>query len=88
MAEKLTWNEIEKLYDHEWIELVDFDWPDMETHPINGVVRVHTKSRIEFDKLINLDPPESSAYVFVGKRELKPGEIVSLNRHQVQIDNA
>jgi hypothetical protein len=28
MAEKLSWEEIKKNYDQEWVELVDYDWPE------------------------------------------------------------
>lgn len=64
---KLTWEEIMKKYDQEWVELVDYDWPDEETDPRSGIVRVHAKTRDEFDRLTDIDPPKHSAYVFVGE---------------------
>ena len=66
MEKKLTWHEIEQLYDKEWVELIDYDWPEEEPYPISGIVRVHAPNRPEFDKLIAVDPPYDSAYVFVG----------------------
>ncbi len=67
MAEKLSWDEILKRYNQEWVELVDYDWPDEEPDPKSGIVRVHAKTRAEFDRLTDVDPPQDSAYVFVGK---------------------
>jgi hypothetical protein len=66
MGKKLTWEEIRKQYDQEWVELVDYDWPDEEPDPRAGVVRVHAKEREEFDRLAAVDPPRDSACVFVG----------------------
>ena len=67
MAEKLTWEEIKKLYNQEWVELIDYDWADEDPDPRAGVVRVHAKTREEFDRLTDIDPPKDSAYVFVGE---------------------
>ena len=67
MEKKLTWEEIKRLYDQEWVELVDYDWPDEEIDPRAGVVRVHAKTREEFDRLTDIDPPKHSAIVFVGE---------------------
>ena len=43
---------------------------------------MHAKGRGEFDKLINQDPPEHSALVFVGEMKPEPGVILSANLHQ------
>ncbi len=67
MEKKLTWEEIKKLYNEEWVELVDYDWPDEQTDPRAGVVRVHAKTREEFDRLTDIDPPQDSAIVFAGE---------------------
>ncbi len=56
--EKLTWEQIEKLYDKEWVELVDFEWSEEEAYPQSGVVRVHAANRKKFDELILQDPPK------------------------------
>ena len=80
---KITWEEIKAQYDQEWVELVDYEWPDTEAYPLNGAVRVHAKTRKEFDQLILEDPPEMSALVYVGVPKRKPGVILSANLHQV-----
>ena len=82
MVRKLTRKEIQKQYDQEWVELVDYDWPDTEPFPRDGVVRVHAKSRREFDVLILEDPPIDSALVFVGERQAPPGVVLNANLHQ------
>ena len=81
-TEKLSWAEIEKLYDQQWVELVDFDWPDEEPLPKSGVIKIHAKSRREFDELIVKDPPANSALLFVGKRQIPAGLVLSANLHQ------
>ena len=73
MAEKLTWEEIKKQYDQEWIELVDYDWPDENPDPKAGVVRVHAKTKEEFDRLASIDAPRDAACVFVGEPLLLSG---------------
>lgn len=74
-GQKTTWGEIERLYDQEWVELVDYDWREEEAYPRSGIVRVHAKSREEFDDLADINPPADSAYVFVGERR-KPSGVV------------
>ena len=64
---KLTWEEIKKLYNEEWVELIDYDWPEEEPDPRAGVVRMHAKTRIEFDRLAAIDAPVDSACLFVGE---------------------
>ncbi len=66
MEKKLTWPEIERLYNQEWVELIDYDWPEEDPFPKSGIVRVHAKTRSEFDDLADIDPPRDSAYVYVG----------------------
>lgn len=78
MEKKLTWEEIKKQYDQEWVELIDYDWPDEEPDPRAGIVRVHAKTRSQFDDLADQDPPFDSAYVFVGQP--KPTEEVVVTR--------
>lgn len=83
MKKKLTWEEIKDLYSDQWVELVDYDWPDSEPLPSSGTVRVHSSSRKEFDKLINQDPPTDAALVYVGERKPVDGVILSANLHPV-----
>ena len=45
MTRRLSWNEIEKLYDQEWVELIDYDWPEDEVYPVSGIVKCHGANR-------------------------------------------
>ena len=76
MAEKLTFDEIKALYDEEWVELVDYDWPEGTPWPQAGIVRVHHPNRSEFWKLSKATQPEvtDSAIVFIGPPD-PPGVI-------------
>lgn len=67
MDERLTWEAICERYDRQWVELVDYDWPEEDAHPRSGVVRVHAATRAEFDDQADIDPPRDSAHVFVGR---------------------
>lgn len=67
MEEKLTWEELKERYPEEWVELVDYDWPDEDPDPKAGVVRVHAKTREEFDRLTAINPPPDAASVYVGE---------------------
>ena len=78
--QKLSWEEIEKLYDQEWIELIDYDWSEYDMHPISGIIRVHAKDRSEFDKLAAINPPKESAFIFVGRPHLAPNTHLSTFR--------
>jgi hypothetical protein len=80
MAEKLSWEEIKIRYHQQWVELVDYDWPDSESDPHSGVVRVHARSRKEFDKLAAKEAPSDSAYVFVGRQSLPKDTLLSTFR--------
>jgi len=79
---KLTWPEIEKLYDKEWVQLIDYDWPEEEALPRSGIVQVHAKSRQQFDKLITQEFQLDSAILFVGQRTIPSGVILSANLQQ------
>jgi hypothetical protein len=77
MGNKLSWEEIIKQYDKEWVELVDYDWPDGTPYPRSGSVRVHAPDRKEFYRLMKeLEPkPTDSALVFVGIPPRAPNTI-------------
>jgi hypothetical protein len=68
MPEKLTWDQIKARYNEEWVELIDYDWPDGTPWPKAGIVRVHAPERREFWRLANANKPrpKDSAIVFVG----------------------
>jgi hypothetical protein len=80
MEKKLSWEDIEKQYDQEWVELIDVDWPDEEIDPRSGVVRVHDRDREEFYRRLSELPALDSAVVFVGKPELPPNVLVGARR--------
>lgn len=77
MAERLTWDEIKKRYNREWVELVDYDWPVEEENPRSGTVRVHSSDRAEFYRLAAIDAPFDSAIVYVGKQKLLDDQLFS-----------
>ena len=65
----MTWEEIEKEFDQEWIELIDYDWPEGDYNPRSGVVRTHSPKREEFYERCSHPPvPSDSAILFVGKK--------------------
>ncbi len=82
MSEKLNWQQIEEQYHNEWVELIDCDWDMTEENPQAGIVRIHSRDRKEFDKLLLQDPPKDSAIVYVGKVKLPEGMIFNANLHQ------
>jgi len=68
-GERLTWEEIEKRFDQQWVELVDYDWPAGDPNPQSGIVRTHSNERREFYRLANEEPvPRDSAILFVGRK--------------------
>ena len=84
MGKKMTWEEIKQQYNQEWVELVDVDWPDEESSPRGGVVRVHDKDHDElYRKVMELEPVDS-AVVFVGKPDLPPNVVIG-SRHLITI---
>lgn len=80
----MPWDEDKKLYDKEWVELIDVDWPDEEIDPRSGVVRVHDKDHELFYRRLSELPAIDSAVVFVGKPELPPNVLVGA-RHTITI---
>ena len=82
MNEKLSWEEINRRYPNEWVELVDYEWDEADPDPKSGVVRVHSKDSKEFEEMIKRDSPSDSALVFVGKIMLPHGMSISSNQNQ------
>jgi hypothetical protein len=64
--EKLTWEEIRKRYDGEWVKLVDYVWEEDQPYPAEGVVLVHARTRREFNELALRHPTADCARLFVG----------------------
>lgn len=70
MAKKLSWEEIKKTYDEQWVQLVDYDWPEGTPYPRSGVVRVHGQDKRDFHKrCLEGEVPGDSAFVFVGHKK-------------------
>ena len=88
MTKKLTWEEIKRGYDQEWVELVEYDWPEEDIYPRSGIVRVHARDRAEFYRLVAIDTPRDSALLFVGKQSLPAGQVFSPGLRQVVSDRA
>ena len=76
MTESLTWDEIKEQYDRQWVELVQYDWPEGKPYPNSGVVRVHSSNRKEFYQLAKSESPRDSAILFVGKPDVPPNTIL------------
>ena len=80
MEEKLSWEEIEKRYNQEWIQLINYDWPEGDPYPKSGNVRVHATSRKEFNQLVkSKETIKDAARIFVGQTILPPHTIISCN---------
>ena len=81
---KLSWEQIQKMYDKEWVQLVDYDWPDGEPFPKSGIVRTHHPERKQFyHKVSQITPkPTDSAFIFVGIPLKDPG-VIHTNFHKV-----
>lgn len=84
MENKLTWQQIETQFNHQWVQLVDYDWPEGTPYPKSGVVRVHAPERKEFyQKVHAMQPkPADSAFVFVGIPQKMAGETYT-NFHKI-----
>ncbi|MCI5065837.1 hypothetical protein MRY87_08945 [bacterium] len=79
MEKKLSWQEIEKKYHEQWVQLVDFDWPEGEPRPASGRVRLSAPTRKEFNKLVLEADPVDAARIYVGPHKLPKGDILSSN---------
>ena len=69
LQDTLTWEEIAARYDQEWVELLDYVWPEGEPYPLNGVVGIHARDKRAFYAELNRrqPKPEDSALLFVGQ---------------------
>lgn len=75
----LTWQQIEEKYDQQWIQLIEFDWPEGEVRPRSGCVRIHAQTRREFNRLVLEADGVNAARIYVGKHSLPEGTILSSN---------
>lgn len=76
MRKRLSWNEIREQFDRQWVELVDYDWPEGKPFPKSGVVRVHSSDRREFYRIARNEAPVDSAILFVGKPNIPPDTVL------------
>ncbi len=84
MSELLSWDEIKKQFDQEWVQLVDYDWPEGEPVPRAGRIRVHAPTRKEFNKLVRAqESPRDAARVYVGKPLSNPSTVISCNSMRI-----
>ncbi len=79
MEQVLSWQEIEKNYNQQWVQLVDYDWPEGEPRPKSGRVRLHASTRKEFNKLVLEAEPVNAARIYVGTHKMPEGIILSSN---------
>ena len=63
---KLSWEEIRKAFDGQWVHLVDYDWAEGTPYPSSGVVHIHAKTRKEFNELIKNSDRVPGARIYVG----------------------
>ena len=79
MNEILTWQEIENSYQNQWVQLIDFNWPEGLSRPKSGRVRIHASSRKEFNSLVLAAEPVDAARVYVGSPQMKDSSILRSN---------
>ena len=88
MEKKLTWEEIEKQYDQEWVLLDQCEWLEEEIDPRSGIVRFHAKDRSEFDRMLStLEPGFDAAIVFVGMPVNRSDVVITRGYSRVEYGN-
>ena len=85
MENKLTWQQIETQFNHQWVQLVDYTWEDGQPYPSCGVVQFHAASRTEFNELSRKNPVEDAACVFVGNPIIPRDIILSANAMRITV---
>jgi hypothetical protein len=74
MNEKLSWDEIKTRHDNEWVLLEEHEWPENEVEPRAGIVKIHAKTREEFDQIFREKDDtigDNIAIIFTGSPRLK-----------------
>jgi len=79
MNKVMTWQQIEEEHNGQWVQLVDYDWPEEETYPRTGKVRLSAPTRKEFNRLVLEKEPVDAARIYVGEHKLPEGSIISSN---------
>ncbi len=79
MNKILDWTQIQEEFQHQWVQLVDYDWPEGEPHPKSGKVRINAPNRKEFNKLVLEAEPVDAARIYVGDHRTPYGTVMSAN---------
>jgi hypothetical protein len=87
MEAKLTRKEIQRFYDQEWVELIDYDWDEAEPYPKAGVVRSHAKTRKQLSAQVQSNAVMDSAILFVGDWNLPENSVLNFNKHRLVINS-
>jgi len=78
MEKRLNWDELKEHYNQQWVELVDYDWPDDQPYPLSGVLRSHSADKKAFHQQCRREPmPADSAIVFVGPPQFPKNVVFS-----------
>jgi hypothetical protein len=88
MEKKLTWEEIKKQYNQEWVLLDQCEWLEEEIDPRSGIVRFHAKDRFEFDRMLStLESGFDAAIVFVGMPVNRSDVVITRDYSRVEYGN-
>lgn len=66
MRQRLSWNQVKKLYEGQWVELVDFEWDWNNAYPRWACVGLSADSR---EELLSLSTNDESLILFIGAAE-------------------
>lgn len=78
MGKTRTWEEICRLYDRQWVELINYEWLDKDPWPSCGVIRSHSSDKKAFYAQCKREPvPVDSAIVYVGHPPWPKGVVFS-----------
>ncbi len=94
MEKKLSWEEIKERYNQEWVELVDYDWPDGTPYPQSGIVRAHASERKRFYEnckehdMLEGTSPSDAAILFVGRINPTNRPYLSTSDHELSESTA
>ena len=70
MDKRLTWEEIKAQFDQQWIQLVDYDWPEGTPYPRSGIIRTFGNDKKDFHKRCQEgNVPKDSAFLYVGHKK-------------------
>ena len=82
---KLSWTEIKRDYDQEWVLLDEFDWPTGQPYPSSGAIICHSADKRTFDKMAIEDDTPHVARVFVGKPQIPQNTVINCNMFKMTV---